>query len=172
MTPEYLLVDGYNVINAWPKLRELGNLEHAHTRLVELLTSHRAFRGIEVIVVFDSPATVSQPPQDFDGVMVIYSTASHQADHVIEALAHKLSKVEGLTVTVASSDSLERRLVFGLGCQRLSAAELMREIQGTLDTMSREYGPEQPPAHTTSVADRLTEPVREALCQISLGQEI
>ena len=28
MTLEYLLVDGYNVINAWPELRELGNLEH------------------------------------------------------------------------------------------------------------------------------------------------
>lgn len=25
MTPECLLVDGYNVINAWPELRELSN---------------------------------------------------------------------------------------------------------------------------------------------------
>lgn len=29
MTPRYLFIDGYNVINAWPELRELGNLEHA-----------------------------------------------------------------------------------------------------------------------------------------------
>ena len=28
MTPGYLFVDGYNVINnVWPKLRELGNLD-------------------------------------------------------------------------------------------------------------------------------------------------
>jgi len=70
MTLEYLLVDGYNIINAWPELRELGNLEHARARLVELLASYGAFRGIEVIVVFDSPATVPQPPQDIDGVTV------------------------------------------------------------------------------------------------------
>ena len=38
MTPEYLLVDGYNVINTWPELRELGNLEHARARLIEVST--------------------------------------------------------------------------------------------------------------------------------------
>ena len=27
MTSGYLFVDGYNATNAWPKLRELGNLE-------------------------------------------------------------------------------------------------------------------------------------------------
>jgi predicted RNA-binding protein with PIN domain len=27
MTPGYLFVDDCNVINAWPELRELGNLE-------------------------------------------------------------------------------------------------------------------------------------------------
>jgi len=64
-----------------------------------------------------------------DGVTVVYATAPHQADQVIEALAHRLSGLDGLTVTVASSDSVERRLVFGLGCQRLSAAELVRELQ-------------------------------------------
>ena len=36
MTSGYLLVDGYNVINTWPELRELGNLKHAHAGLVEL----------------------------------------------------------------------------------------------------------------------------------------
>jgi predicted RNA-binding protein with PIN domain len=107
-----------------------------------------------------------------DGVTVVYATAPHQADHVIEALAHRLSGLDGLTATVASSDSVERRLVFGLGCQRLSAAELVRELQGPPGAMSRQYGREQPPALTTPVADRLTEPVREALRQISLGQEI
>lgn len=172
MSAEHLLVDGYNVINAWPELRELGNLEHARARLIELLASYRAFRGIEVIVVFDSPATVPQPPQDIDGVTVVYATAPYQADHVIEALAHRLSEVEGLTVTVASSDSLERRLVFGLGCQRLSAAELIREVQGILSTINRRYGREQPPARAASMAERLSESVREALRQISLDQEI
>jgi predicted RNA-binding protein with PIN domain len=172
MTPEYLLVDGYNVINAWPELRDLGNLEHARARLVELLASYRAFRGIEVIVVFDSPATVPQPPQDIDGVTVVYATVPQHADHVIEALAHRFSELGELTVTVASSDSVERRLVFGLGCQRLSAAELVHEVQEILSTMSLKYSREQPPARTTPVADHLTEPVREALRQISLGQEI
>jgi predicted RNA-binding protein with PIN domain len=29
MTAGYLFVDGYHVINAWPELQELGNLECA-----------------------------------------------------------------------------------------------------------------------------------------------
>lgn len=37
MTSEYLLVDGYNVINTWPELRELDNLEHARPDLHDFL---------------------------------------------------------------------------------------------------------------------------------------
>jgi hypothetical protein len=47
MTSEYLLVDGYNVINTWPELQELGNLENARARLVELLANYGAFRDAE-----------------------------------------------------------------------------------------------------------------------------
>jgi hypothetical protein len=39
--------EGYNVINTWPELRELGNLEHVQAGLVELLASYGAFRGAE-----------------------------------------------------------------------------------------------------------------------------
>ena len=36
---EYLIVDGYNIIGAWPELQELKetNLEHARARLIEII---------------------------------------------------------------------------------------------------------------------------------------
>lgn len=39
MTCEYLLVDGYNIIFAWPELKELAdvNLDSARTKLQDIL---------------------------------------------------------------------------------------------------------------------------------------
>ena len=39
----YLLVDGYNVIHAWPELKELAdeNMDMARTRLLDALSSFR-----------------------------------------------------------------------------------------------------------------------------------
>ena len=53
---EYLIVDGYNIIGAWPELQELKetNLEHARARLIEILSVHAALSKRKVILVFDA----------------------------------------------------------------------------------------------------------------------
>ena len=53
---EYLLVDGYNIIFAWPDLQALArsSLEDARKALVELLANFHGFHPCELILVFDN----------------------------------------------------------------------------------------------------------------------
>ena len=53
---DILLVDGYNIIGAWPELRELKNkdLAAARDRLVEKMAEYQGFSGYKVIIVFDA----------------------------------------------------------------------------------------------------------------------
>lgn len=49
----YLLVDGYNIIHAWPEVKELAedNMDGARLKLMDVLCSYQAVRQCEVIVV-------------------------------------------------------------------------------------------------------------------------
>ena len=53
---DILLVDGYNIIGAWPELREMRNndLAAARDRLVEKMAEYQGYRGYKVIIVFDA----------------------------------------------------------------------------------------------------------------------
>ena len=54
--PEYLLVDGYNLIFSWDELKKLAadNLEGARQALADLLCNYRGFHDCQVILVFDA----------------------------------------------------------------------------------------------------------------------
>ncbi|MGL5512691.1 MAG: NYN domain-containing protein, partial [Sporomusa sp.] len=53
---DLLIVDGYNVINAWPELIEAkDNLEYARDKLVDILSEYGAYKGFKmIIIVFDA----------------------------------------------------------------------------------------------------------------------
>ena len=55
---DLLIVDGYNVINAWPELiAAKDNLEYARDKLVDILGEYGAYKGFRTIVVFDAHMT-------------------------------------------------------------------------------------------------------------------
>ena len=89
--PEYYLIDGYNVINAWPELIRLrGNLDEARDVLVHILTEYGAFENYEMTVVFDAFFTEDEEhaQQITDRMKVIYTGAGETADSCIERLAY------------------------------------------------------------------------------------
>jgi len=53
---DILLVDGYNIIGAWPELRKLKktNLSAARDRLIEKMAEYQGYTGYKVIIVFDA----------------------------------------------------------------------------------------------------------------------
>jgi predicted RNA-binding protein with PIN domain len=125
---EKLIVDGYNVVHAWPSLkRELdeAGLEAARDRLIERMAVLGMVTGAEVTVVFDSHRAASSSEEVIEGVRVMFTRKGHSADHAIERIAY-LAAEAGDVITVATSDRFQRDLVRGMGGAVISALELER----------------------------------------------
>ena len=57
MKKQLLIVDGYNMIGAWPELillKKQDQMEDARDALLNRLSNYAKFEGIEIIVVFDA----------------------------------------------------------------------------------------------------------------------
>ena len=128
--PEYLLVDGYNIIFAWDDLRKLAqdSLESARARLIERLRNYQGWRQCPVIVVFDAYKVKGNPGnvEHLGGVSVVYTKEAETADMYIEKAAHDLSKHH--RVRVATSDGLEQVIILGGGALRLPASAFEAEV--------------------------------------------
>jgi predicted RNA-binding protein with PIN domain len=138
---ERVIVDGYNVIHAWPQLKRLltdASLEAARDRLVDRLSVYGLVAGCEVTVVFDahhSPSRMNSE-QVVEGVHVLFTRKGHSADHAIERIAYEAS-AGGDLLTVATSDRFQRDLVRGMGGAVISAQELERRVIEAEEEMSR-----------------------------------
>lgn len=129
----YLIVDGYNILHAWPSMQKLmaENLEHARLKLIEILSNFQAIKGYKIILVFDAHYVKGSlgKKETEAGIEVIYSPEGTPADLIIEKLTADLAQ-QG-PVMVATSDWMEQRIVFGKGAIRLSARELEQEVKIT-----------------------------------------
>ncbi len=128
---QILIVDGYNIIGAWPELRRLRDqsLEEARTRLIELLADYQAYKGSRVYLVFDAYNVPGLGATEITGrVSVLYTKENESADECVERLVGELSG-RRRQIYVATSDSVEQHVSFGKGALRLSARELAVEIE-------------------------------------------
>lgn len=141
MKKDVLVVDGYNMIGAWPELVKLKNkdfIEEARDRLLETLSNYQVFENVEVIVVFDAQFVpgITKEYTKFK-VKVVFTAQGETADTYIEGIVDQLKNV--LTeVTVATSDLAEQQLVFAKGANRMSANELLREIKRSRRLLEQE----------------------------------
>lgn len=160
---EYLIVDGYNIIFAWPQFAEFRktDLALARARLIELLVNHAALTEKQIIIVFDAHRgkDFSTRIEEIRGVQVIYTAAGETADSFIEKLAGELSKQH--TVYVVTSDRAEQRMVWGQGAYRLTPKELQENILRAAKEGERHYTTEVPAE--TYLENRLKEKIRELL---------
>jgi len=139
---ETLIVDGYNVIYAWPDLARLKdtNLEHARDKLIDVLASYGAYKGYEVIVVFDAhstPGTHTVYTTD-SGVTVVFTSEGETADSYIERTVYELIR-QGVRVYVVTSDWIEQIVTLWAGALRISARELLQSVNEAAATMQAEY---------------------------------
>jgi uncharacterized protein len=126
-----LLVDGYNIIGAWPELRKLKDhdLEQARDLLVGKLAEYQAYSGDIVSVIFDAHM-VSGIGKIYKNhrVEVIYTKKLETADERIERMVRELKRID-TTIHVATSDFAEQSVIFGSGALRKSARELLIETE-------------------------------------------
>jgi len=137
--PEYLLVDGYNIIFAWDELKQLArqDVSAARSALCDLLANYRGARQCEVIVVFDAYKVKGNPGsvEKSNGIYVVYTKEAETADAYIEKATYDLSKNH--KVRVATSDALEQLIILGHGALRISARSFHEEMEQTQGQISR-----------------------------------
>ncbi len=165
--PEYLLVDGYNVIFAWEELRQLAeeNLESARGKLMDILCNYQGFTNYRIILVFDAYRVKGNPGEvvKYHNIHVVYTKEAETADMYIEKVSRELG--HKYHVTVATSDGLEQLIVIGQGAVRMSSRELKEEVERVAGKYRMEYRKGQE-GKNSQIRDALG----RALNNISLGE--
>ena len=129
--PEYLLVDGYNIIFAWDELNALSkeSLEAARHRLMDILCNYQGFKKCVLILVFDAYRVPGSPGsiEQYHNIHVVYTREAETADMFIERVTHEIGK--GRRVRVATSEGMEQVIILGHGALRVSARMFHEEVQ-------------------------------------------
>jgi small GTP-binding protein len=161
---EYLLVDGYNIIFAWPELKTLAedNMDSARNRLLEALMKYQGVRKCRVIAVFDAYRVQGHIEEviDYGNIHVVYTREAQTADQYIEKFAH--DNMKKYAITVATSDGLQQIIIRGSGSTVMSASELKTEIERVNDSVLKAYQERQPP-DINPVKDALSADTRQQM---------
>ncbi|OUS73331.1 RNA-binding protein [Paenibacillus sp. MY03] len=171
---DVLLVDGYNIIGAWPVLEKLkeSDLEDARDKLLDMLADYQGFSGMEIYVIFDAHqvpglgATYKQHK-----LTVVYTKEKETADECIERLCSELM-VRRRSIYVATSDLVEQHVAFGKGALRLSARELLIDINQNRKLIEQNIRErETKPIRRNSVDENVSLDVWSKLERLRRGEE-
>ena len=131
IAPEYLLVDGYNIIFAWDELNALSkqSLDAARKKLADILCNYQGFKKCVVILVFDAYRVPGSPGsiEQYHNIHIVYTKEAETADMFIEHVTHEIGKDR--RVRVATSDGMEQIIILGHGALRVSARMFHEEVQ-------------------------------------------
>lgn len=137
----YLLVDGYNIIFAWPELKELSkvNIDSARDRLMDIMSNYQGYLGSTLILVFDAYKVKGNTGSvmKYHNIHVVYTKEAETADQYIEKTVHEIG--HKYQVTVATSDALEQMIIWGDGAIRMSALGLLEAVEEAAKKLREEY---------------------------------
>lgn len=127
---EYLIVDGYNLINAWNDIFKLksNSLEDCRNRLFALLSNYQGYKKKNIIVVFDAYLVKGslEKKEVYDNITIIFTKENETADNYIEKFVYNFSSTN--KITVVTSDYLQQTIVLNCGGIRMSTREFKSEI--------------------------------------------
>ena len=184
---DILIVDGYNVIHAWPPLKRAlveHGPEEARRGLIEALAAHAVATQARTTVVFDSARRVDRhtgpeytkvaaSSEEVEGITIRFAAPHSSADHVIERLVKGAVKkvLDGSNVVVATSDRLVRDMVRAMGASTMSALSLQVEVE-RVQGDTRRHGERlaDEAVHRRRLEHRIGADVRERLERIRRGE--
>lgn len=138
---EYLIVDGYNVINGWDELKteSVHSLEVSRQKLLDIMSEYQVYKDIIVIVVFDAHYVKNsmEKHEIYNGIEVVFTKEFESADNYIERFIAGLDRED--YIKVATSDRVEQQVVLGLGAVRLPVRELILEVGSMKKAISERY---------------------------------
>lgn len=138
---DYLIVDGYNIINAWDDLKEISkkDLEQSREKLNEILSEYASFKGVYTIVVYDAYKVKNSMYREVESgnLKVVYTKEKQTADSYIEKLIAEFGPKKHLNIKVATDDMVEQQMILGKGGSRISTRELLIEIENSKKKMDK-----------------------------------
>jgi predicted RNA-binding protein with PIN domain len=143
---EYLLVDGYNIINYWNgtvfDFAE-DSLEDMRDKLIFMMADYQGYTGSRVILVFDAHYVKGNPGSElkYGKLKVVFTKENYSADNYIERFVYLNAPTN--IVKVVTGDYLEQRIVLFGGGYRISPDELLADIK-LVKARSKEYVGKQP----------------------------
>lgn len=136
-----IIVDGYNIIFAWDELARTAksDLDAARRGLLDALSSYAGFKKCRIIVVFDGYNVKGNPGERsaFHNIQVVYTKENETGDQYIESLAAQIGN--NYSVRVATSDGLVQLSSMRSGVLRMSARELLAEVESAKEEMRKHY---------------------------------
>ena len=152
---ETVIVDGYNLIYAWPELKQLAEdrMDLARERLQDLLSSYCGFTRNELVLVFDGYRTPGNPGSHTQvrNIRVAYTKDGETGDAYIEKLVDEIGK--NYRVRVVTSDNLIRLSALRSGVLRESSKEFVTEVEDALKQIAKLLEQTNAGAHATKLKD-------------------
>ena len=171
-TKEYLLVDGYNIIFAIPELKELAeiNIDSARDKLTDLLCNYQGFKNNILILVFDAYKVEGGVGSvlKYHNIYVVYTKEAETADQYIEKTVHEIGKK--YHVTVATSDALEQKIIWGAGASRMSAKGLWEELQSVRKEIQEQFLEKKEPS-SIRLFDHADKELAKEMEKVRLGKK-
>ena len=155
--PEFIIVDGYNLIFEWDELKKLAadRLDLARGRLMDMLSNYCGFTKAKLVLVFDGFRTPGNPGsrEDYHNINVAFTKDGETGDAYIERLADEIGK--NYSVRVVTSDNLIRLSALRSGVLRCSSGEFKNEVEWVLGQIDAVLKKSNESAHKTRIADKI-----------------
>ena len=161
----YLIVDGYNIINAWDNLKEISkvDLDGAREKLVHYIIEYAQYTGKKAIIVFDAynVKNSKEKIEERKYITIVYTKEHQTADSYIEKYISSLSKYDD--IEVATSDYAEQQIILGKGASRISARELKLYVDSAMVQIKEEQEKRQQKIQRNFLEERLDKDILSKL---------
>lgn len=125
-----VFVDGYNVINSWPNLKEIKEYSYESSRqqLIDTLQNYSEYKGYKLFLVFDAHMVRGslEKKERQANIVVVFTKEGETADSFIEKTVNNIGRKS--EVCVVTSDYLEQQIAFQRGATRMSSIEFYYEV--------------------------------------------
>ncbi|AGX41236.1 NYN domain-containing protein [Clostridium saccharobutylicum] len=126
-----IFVDGYNVVNSWPNLKQDKGVSFEGSRqlLIDILHNYGVFKECKIVLVFDAhkvAGSIEKEEQINKNISVVFTKSGETADSYIEKKVNELGRKH--EIVVVTSDNLEQQTIFQRGATRMASIEFYNEI--------------------------------------------
>lgn len=167
-----IFVDGYNVVNSWPDLKQKKDFsfEAARQSLIDKLHNYGVFNECNIILVFDAHkvnGSIEKKEEINKNISVVFTKDGETADSYIEKKVNALGRKH--EIVVVTSDNLEQQTVFQRGAVRMSSLEFYNEVT-KIEKKIKVKTDINKSSHKNSIADNIDDGIVEILEALRRGK--